>query len=242
MDTLLGSLTSSQWKDMFSEMENQAKSNVSNRKKGLVYRYLGELDCPEEAFSEFATVNDVNNAMGKTNWFICSDGTFYTCGDCEVDLIFESGHCTDMLFPFEEERADGYAKLSKDERIQFRINLQGLDKTKAKEIVCYELDIPAYDYAFVFTVEDELLNSITNEKETKSYCMRIEADSINDAEEKLTTQLIPVGSIVEEGTRFTKEDNKKMRELGTCLGYHGGTKFSICLTNRKINVITKLRN
>lgn len=36
-------------------------------------------------FYEFATVDDVRKCGGKTNWFVCSDGSFFTCGDCATD-------------------------------------------------------------------------------------------------------------------------------------------------------------
>lgn len=140
----LRALTSKDWSELFSYMESEARRFVNNLDKDLRYRYLGEIDCPEEMYCDFATVKDVKG-KGKTNWFICSDGSFLTCGDAEVDILFESGRCVNYDFPFEEERQMKYDCLSREEKIAFRIALQGISESCAKEIVSDEEDEWCFD-------------------------------------------------------------------------------------------------
>lgn len=221
---------------LFAHMEREERRSVSNRGNDLLYRYLGEVDCPEEMFQDFATVEDVKKCGGKTNWFVCSDGSFFTCGDCATDALFESGKVVDYEFPFEVERNEKYSRLSKDERIAFRVELQGINETEAKEIVCYELGIPAYENIYVFSVEETLLDSFDNSEEVKTYTRSIEADTEEKAKEKLALESHKVGSIVSSGRRFTAEDNRKMRESGKIFGYKGGTTYTITLKSRNITL------
>ena len=88
---------------------------------------------------DFATMEDIRRCGGrKTNWFLCSDGSFITCGDCATDTLFESGKVVDYEFPFEIERNEKYERLSKDNKIAFRVALQGITKDQAEKIIYYE--------------------------------------------------------------------------------------------------------
>ena len=71
---------------------------------------------------------------------MCSDGSFITCGDCATDALFESGKVVDYEFPFEIERNEKYESLSKDDKITFRVALQGITKEQAEKIIYYEDD------------------------------------------------------------------------------------------------------
>lgn len=224
------------WSDLFSHMETEERRSVASRNNDLLYRYLGEVDCPEEMFQEFATVDDIRRCGGKTNWFVCSDGTFFTCGDYATDSLFESGKVVNHEFPFEIERNEKYDRLSKDDRITFRVALQGITKAEAKEIVCDELGIPAYDNIYIFSIEETLLDSSDNSEELKTYIRSIEADSEEEAREKLALESHKVGSIVSSGRRFTAEDNRKMRESGKIFGYKGGIAYTITLKSRNITL------
>ena len=230
------------WNDLFNHMKREELKSVTSRNNDLLYRYLGEIDCPEEMFQEFATVDDVKKCGGKTNWFVCSDGSFFTCGDCATDSLFESGKVVDYEFSFEEERNEKYSGLSKDERIAFRVELQGISETEAKEIVCNEFGIPAYENIYMFSIEETLLDSSNNSEEVKTYTRSIEADTEEEAREKLISESHKVGSVVSSGRRFTAEDNKKMRESGKIFGYKGGIPYTITLKSRNIIIVEVKEN
>lgn len=238
----LEALNNKEWTELFAHIESEEKRNISNRDNDLLYRYLGEIDCPEEMFQDFATVEDIIKCGGKTNWFICSDGSFFTCGDCATDSLFESGKVVNYEFPFEVERNEKYSRLSKDERIAFRTQLQGINETEAKEIVCYELGIPAYENIYIFSVEEILLNSYSNSEEIRSYIYNVEADTEEEAMEKFVSESHKIGSIISSGRRFTAEDNRKMRESGKIFGYNGGTSYTITLKSRKITLVEVKKN
>ena len=224
------------WNELFAHMEREERRSVTRRNNDLLYRYLGEIDCPEEMYQEFATVDDIRRCGGKTNWFVCSDGSFFTCGDCATDSLFESGKVVDYEFPFEIERMEKYNRLSKDEKIAFRVASQGISETEAKEIVCYELGIPAYENIYIFSVDETLVDSSDNSEESKTYTRSIEADTEEEAREKLALESHKVGSVVSSGRRFTAEDNRKMRESGKIFGYKGGTTYTITLKSRNITL------
>ena len=224
------------WNELFAHMEREERRSVTRRNNDLLYRYLGEIDCPEEMYQEFATVDDIRRCGRKTNWFVCSDGSFFTCGDCAIDSLFESGKVVDYEFPFEIERMEKYNRLSKDEKIAFRVASQGISETEAKEIVCYELGIPAYENIYIFSVDETLVDSSDNSEESKTYTRSIEADTEEEAREKLALESHKVVSVVSSGRRFTAEDNRKMRESGKIFGYKGGTTYTITLKNRNITL------
>lgn len=233
----LEALNDKDWKILFSAMEAEERRNVASLNDNLLYRYMGEIDCPEEMLQDFATMEDIRKCGGrKTNWFLCSDGSFITCGDCATDALFESGKVVNHEFPFEIERNEKYDRLSKDDKIAFRVALQGITETKAKEIVCYELGIPAYENIYVFSIEETLVDSSDNSEEVKTYTRSIEADTEEEAREKFDLESHKVGSVVSRGKRFTKEDNRKMRESGKFFGYKGGTPYAIILKNRNITL------
>ena len=233
----LEALSNREYEKLFSAMETEERRSVASFDDSLLYRYMGEIDCPEEMLQDFATMEDLRRCGGrKTNWFLCSDGSFITCGDCATDALFESGKVVDYEFPFEIERMEKYNRLSKDDRIAFRVALQGISETEAKEIVCYELGIPAYENIYVFSVEETLLDSFDNSEEVKTYTRSIEADTEEKAKEKFALESHKVGSIVSSGRRFTAEDNRKMRESGKIFGYKGGTTYTITLKSRNITL------
>lgn len=238
----LEDFNSREWSELFAHMEREEYRSISNRGNDLLYRYLGEVDCPEEMFYDFATVEDVRKCGGKTNWFVCSDGSFFTCGDCATDSLFESGKVVSYEFPFEIERNKKYSKLSKEERIVFRVELQGISETEAKEIVCNELGIPAYENIYVFSVEEILLDSSNNSEEVQTYTRNIEANTEEEAKEKFVSESRKVGSIVSSGRRFTAEDNRKMRESGKIFGYKGGTPYTITLKSRNVTLVEVKKN
>lgn len=134
----LEAFSNKEWENLFSVMEAEERRSVASLDNSLLYRYMGEVDCPEEMLQDFATIEDIRRCGGgKTNWFLCSDGSFITCGDCATDALFESGKVVDYEFPFEIERNEKYERLSKDDRIAFRVALQGITKEQAEEIVYY---------------------------------------------------------------------------------------------------------
>ena len=114
----LEALSNKDWQNLFSAIEEDSRRRVASLKEDLQYRYIGEIDCPTEMYQDFATVKDVEG-KGKTNWFVCSDGSFFTCDDATVDALYDSGRVVDYEFPFEIERMERYEQLSKDERISF---------------------------------------------------------------------------------------------------------------------------
>lgn len=129
-------LTNRDWENLFSAMEAEERRSISNRNNDLLYRYIGEIDDPKEMLFDFATMEDIYKCGGrKTNWFICSDGSFFTCGDCATDALFESGKVVDYEFPFEIERMEKYNRLSNDEKISFRMALQGITREQAEKII-----------------------------------------------------------------------------------------------------------
>ena len=172
----LEALSNKDWQNLFSAIEEDSRRRVVSLKEDLQYRYIGEIDCPTEMYQDFATVKDVEG-KGKPNWFVCSDGSFFTCDAATVDALYDSGRVVDYEFPFEIERMEKYEQLSKDERISFRVALQGILESEAKEIVCWELGIPAYDNVYVFEISETYVNSSTKEEEIKTCTRNIEADN-----------------------------------------------------------------
>lgn len=239
---LLEGLSGSEWRDLFSRAEQEESKELKAQSKGKLYRYLGEIDCPEEMFSDFATVEDVARSGGKANWFVCSDGTFFTCGDYAVDFLFESGKVVDYIFPFEIERNEKYDFFSKEERISFRVNTQGISESEAKEIVCYELGVPAYDNSYLFSYKEVLVNSIDNSEKERSGNVNIVADTEEEAREKLISQFHKVGSVVESGTVFSDEDRVKMRQSGKFFGYKGGTPYTVTLRKLDFDLLEVKKN
>lgn len=229
----LEALSNKDWQNLFFAIEEDSRKQIASLKEDLKYRYIGEIDCPEEMYQDFATTKDVKG-KGKTNWFVCSDGSFFTCGDATVDALYDSGRVVDYEFPFEVERMERYEQLSKDERTSFRIALQGISESEAKEIVCWEFGIPAYDNVYMFEVSEICVDSSDMSEEVKTYTRNIEADNEIEAKEKLNSELFEIGSVVSSGRRFTAEDNRKMRESGKLFGYKGGTPYTITLKNRNI--------
>ena len=242
----LSELNNTDWNNVFSHMEKVARENIANRDNNLLYRYLGEIDCPSEMFEMFATVDDVANCNGKTNWFICSDGTFFTCGDEEVNILFEEGKVVDYEFPFEVELYNRYELLSRDERVNFRMQLQNITELEAKEIVYRELGIPLYKYSYTFAFEYTLHDSFDNSEETKQGRCEIPANSESEAYDELyRNQLLYLhkGAVVQTGTRYTKEDNDKAREMGISIfKYKGGTPFTITVVDCKVELTKVVKN
>lgn len=224
-------LDNKDWSILFAQMEKVAQANIARRDGDILYRYLGEIDDPSEMLESFATVKDVQYA-GKTNWFVCSDGTFYTCGDAEVDILFESGKVVDYLFPFEIERDEIYNALNKDAKIAFRVKLQGITETEAKEIVCTELGIPAYKNTYVFTITRIIYDDYTKTDTEEKYNCYIEADTEDGAYHKLYATstghaTLKVGAIISTGKCYTAEDNQKMREMNKSIfNYCGGIRYT----------------
>ena len=62
----LENLDAKGWNELFNHMEREEQKIATNRTNEVLYRYLGEVDCPEEMFQEFASVNDVRKCGGKT--------------------------------------------------------------------------------------------------------------------------------------------------------------------------------
>ncbi len=229
----LEALDNKDWQQLFSAMEKDSRIQVAGMEIDLQYRYIGEIDCPTEMYHDFATVKDVNG-KGKTNWFVCSDGSYFTCDDATVDVLFDSGKVVDYEFPFEEERMERYEQLSKDEKISFRMALQGISESIAKEIVCEELGVSAYSNVYVFDISETQVDSSDMSEEIKTYTENIEADNESEAREKLDLRLFDIGTVICSGKRFTAEDNIKMRESGKIFGYEGGTPYAITIKDRNI--------
>lgn len=225
---LLETLNPKDWQELFAHMEKGERRIVSSRNDEILYRYLGEIDCPEDMLYDFATIKDIEKCGGKTNWFICSDGSFFTCGDCATDSLLMSAKVVYCKFPFEIKRDEIYHALSKEERIAFRVKLQGITTAEAKEIVCDELGIPAYENTYKFSVKEILLDTSNNSEE--------------EARERLVSMSHKVGAVVCTGTKFTKEDNRKMQESGRIFGYRGGTPYTIILKSRDLILVGVEKN
>ena len=236
----LNSLVDKQWSELFKQAEKQVKNEINLRDSQLKYRYLGEIDDPEEMLYKFASVSDVQHAGGKTNWFICSDGSYYTCGDYGVDCLIESNACVDETFEVERVLKDLYYGLKQEDKVQFRMQLQGIPEQLAHEIVCYDLGIQAYKYEYSFLIKETSFNDYDKKTEVRKYTINIEADSDEDANEKLNSELwVAVGGIISEGTMYTKEDNIKMRETGKFINYKGGTHYTVVLKSRDIELLQR---
>lgn len=235
---LLESLSSKDWRDLFSKMEEMAHKTISSH-EDVLYRYIGEIDDSEEMLSMFATESDIKRAGGKSNWFICSDGTFFICGDVTAEAIFDKGKNVDYVFPFEEERQTFYDGLSFEEKIAFRVNLQHISATKAKEIVCCEMDIPTYENTYVFCVEKTTVNSLDNSEDIEVFNTFVEADNEEDAYSKLisTCGQMKIGEIIATGTRYTKEESKNLSAIGMVFGNRKGMHYTISVKDVKINLI-----
>lgn len=239
---LLETLNPKDWQELFAHIEKEERRIVSSRNDEILYRYLGEIDCPEDMLYDFATIKDIEKCGGKTNWFICSDGSFFTCGDCATDSLLMSAKVVYCKFPFEIKRDEIYHALSKEERIAFRVKLQGITTAEAKEIVCDELGIPAYENTYKFSVKEILLDTSNNSEEMKTYTMPVLADTEEEARERLVSMSHKVGAVVCTGTKFTKEDNRKMQESGRIFGYRGGTPYTIILKSRDLILVGVEKN
>ena len=234
---LLEGLNSKDWSDLFAKVDEMAHNTIASR-EDVLYRYIGEIDCPEEMLSMFATDRDVRRAGGKANWFICSDGTFFTCGDATMEAIFEEGKNVDYIFPFEEERQSFYDSLSFEEKIAFRVKLQNISATEAKEIVYCEMDIPPYANTYIFSVDRTTVDSFDNSEKSEHFDIHIEADSEDEARGKLSEYgKFEIGDIIVTGTRYTAEESKNVSAIEIVFGSGKGTQYTISVKDIYINLI-----
>lgn len=107
----------------------------------LLYRYLGEVDNPEDMLYEFAPLKAVEECKEKTNWFLCSDGTFFTCCDYLTDMLFNSGQVVFQKFSFELKRNNKYFRLPTEKKVSFRMELQCISEKLARKIVYEEIGL-----------------------------------------------------------------------------------------------------
>lgn len=112
---------------------------ISNN--NLLYRYLGEVDNPKDMLYEFVPLKVVTECKGKTNWFICSDGTFFTCSDYLTDMLFNSRKVVFHEFSFELKRNNRYFRLPTEKRISFRMKVQCISEKLARKIVYEEIGL-----------------------------------------------------------------------------------------------------
>ena len=227
-------------RDIFKVVEEVAENNIDSRDDTLMYRYLGEIDDPTELFQLFATVDDITSCDGKCNWFICSDGTFYSCGDAEVNALFERNKVVEHKFPFEIERDEMYNNLDRDERISYRMEVQRISRTNATEIVCDELGISAYNYKFTFKVYTGLYNDLDETESEVVKKVDVLANSESEAFEKLYEMgyIHDYGYIVESGTKYTEEDNRNAKETGKFIFSSSyGKHYNIRVQDTKVILI-----
>lgn len=228
-------------RDMFKVVEEVAENNIDSRDNTLMYRYLGEIDDATELFQLFATVDDITSCDGKYNWLICSDGTFYSCGDAEVNVLFERNKVVEHKFPFEIERDEMYNNLDRDERISYRMEVQHISRTTATEIVCDELGISAYNYNFTFKVYTRLYNDLDETESEVVKTVAVLAYSESEALEKLYEMgyIHEYGYIVESGTKYTEEDNRKAKEMGKSIfSCNCGKHYTVRVQDTKVILIS----
>ena len=233
---LLEGLNSKDWSDLFAKVDEMAHNTIASC-GDVLYRYIGEIDCPEEMLSLFATDRDVRRAGGKANWFICSDGTFFACGDATTEAIFEEGKNVDYIFPFEEERQSFYDGLSFEEKIAFRVKLQNISATEAKEIVCCEMDIPPYENTYIFAVDRTTVDSFDNTEKSEHFDICIEADTEDEAYRKISEYgKFEIGNIIVTGTRYSEAESKNMSAIEMVFGSGKGTQYTVSVKDVKISL------
>ena len=55
----LEALSNRDWENLFHAMEAEERRNVASLNDNLLYRYMGEIDCPEDMLQDFATMEDI---------------------------------------------------------------------------------------------------------------------------------------------------------------------------------------
>ena len=61
----LEALSNRDWENLFHAMEAEERRSVASLNNNLLYRYMGEIDCPEEMLQDFATMEDIRRCGGR---------------------------------------------------------------------------------------------------------------------------------------------------------------------------------
>lgn len=226
------------WNEIFTKLQALKKEGSRESR----YMYIGEIDDPSEAYEYFASKSDVERINYKTNWFITSSGSYITCSDIGAETLFNSGKVVSgETFEFMEFIKSVYDDLNKQDRIHFRVAYQGISDRIAKEIVCYELGIPAYGFIYTYMVTEIQINSATGQKLNNTINISVEADSVAESKVILKERIRSPGDTVQTGVLYSDRDNEIMARTGK-ISRDLGTHYKVTVQDVAVQLINTVKN
>ena len=207
-------LTDAQWNNLFHEYEQQGKTKANSMSEQ--YFYLGEIDCPGEMLSDIhVKYSDIQN-IGKTNWLKSTvTGKYYHVDDCTLDNLYNAGKIID---DYNSESYDPeyekYSLLSKEEQILYRVNNQGVAKQLAKQLVYDEFSY-IWKYSIEYKITEKIVNTFDNSIKERVYESNIEADTVKEANVKLSSELRKEGETICTFTKYPEGYKPSIGEIMT---------------------------
>jgi len=207
-------LTDAQWNNLFHEYEQQGKTKANSMSEQ--YFYLGEIDCPGEMLSDIhVKYSDIQN-IGKTNWLKSTvTGKYYHVDDCTLDNLYNAGKIID---DYNSESYDPeyekYSLLSKEEQILYRVNNQGVAKQLAKQLVYDEFGYN-WKYTIEYKITEKIVNTFDNSIKERVYESNIEADTVKEANVKLSSELRKEGETICTFTKYPEGYKPSIGEIMT---------------------------
>ncbi|MDD2627807.1 MAG: hypothetical protein PHD20_02855 [Clostridia bacterium] len=208
-------LTNTQWSNLFHDMEQQSKKQADSMNEK--YISLGEIDDPSEMLSDIHVKLSDIQGIGKTNWLKSTiTGRFSQVGDCTLDNLYDAGKIIehDYYSNSYDPEYRKYSSLSKEEKILYRINNQGVSKQLAKELVYDEFGY-SWEHSFEYKITEVIGNTLDDSKEEQTYQLYIDADTEQEAQEKLSSELRKEGQTVCTFTKFPEGYKASIGEMLT---------------------------
>jgi len=228
-------LTNNEWKNLFQEYEQQStKTAVTMNEK---YIYLGEIDCPDEMLSDIHVKLSDIQGIGKINWLkSVTTGKYIHVGDGTLDNLFSSGKIIEHDYECEsfDPEYEKYSLLSKEEQIAYRIKNQGVSNQLAKQLVYYEFGY-SFDYVFEYKVTEISCDTSDNSKEENTYNLTVEADTLEEANIELSSNIRKEGETICTFTKFPKGYNPSIGEMMTGGKFQRYKKYVVSVIIELVN-------
>jgi len=213
-------LTNAQWNGLFQEMEQQSKKQANSMNEK--YISLGEIDDPSEMLSDIHVKLSDIQGIGKTNWLKSTiTGKYIQVGDCTLDNLYDAGKIIEQDYYSDSYDPEyrKYSSLSKEEKILHRMNNQGVSKQLAKELVYDEFGY-SWEHSFEYKITEVIGNTFDGSEKEQTYTSYIDADTEQEAQEKLSSELRKEGQTVCTFVRYPEGYNASIQEI-----FSGRSKF-----------------
>jgi hypothetical protein len=206
-------LTNTQWSNLFHDMEQQSKRQADSMNEK--YISLGEIDDPSEMLSDIHVKLFDIQGIGKTNWLKSTiTGKYIQVGDCTLDNLYNAGKIINHDYESYDPEYEKYSSLSKEEKISYRMNNQGVSKQLAKELVYDEFGY-SWEHSFEYKITEVIGNTLDDSKEEQTYTLYIDADTELEANEKLSSEIRKEGETVCTFTKYPKNYKPSISEILT---------------------------